>query len=136
MNYERKLRWRYSRETLPAKRRRRQSRRRHTKRDENYIANIDEETQAVAVYGIRRQLRLGTISIATAVVCIILGLLSTKFAILAFLSLGFLSLSIGLGLIASASREEKIHRLSFDLPGQEHLISLEDSYFSGEDGSI
>lgn len=107
MSTTRKSRWRNSRNTIPGQRHQRRHRRRHVKRGGTYYPMVSDTD--VAKSGIVKQLRLGTFSVATAVVCFILSISSAQFMILAFLGLGFIALAFGIALIASARREEKLH---------------------------
>lgn len=87
----------------------------------------------VAKAGVHKQLLSGVVAISTALCCFILGITSTQFMILVFLGLGFIALSFGIALIASARREEKLHLLNSE---PVDCIEKESNISTGEDGFV
>lgn len=116
------MRWRDSRSTLPARRRRRRSRRRDIERGGSY--NPIEVSSDAASSGVRFRLVGAVFAVLVTVLSVIAGITAPhSFGAILGIITGLCSFGAAVGLLMSARHEEEVHELAaaFD----EHAL-LED----------
>ena len=105
-------RWRHTRDTIPARRRRRRTHRRDTKRGGTYYPMQVEPGSAQK--GIRMRLIGAVVAASTTLLCIIYAMLSSigTFGATFALAVGLCSFGAAVGLVLSARHEEEVHQLA------------------------
>ena len=132
MRRGRRVRWRETRDTLPARRRRRRSHRRDVERGGSY--DPIEVDPGVALHGVRSRLLGAAGSAALTVACVAFGLLLSlgSFAGTFALTTACCSLGAAMGLLLSARHEERVHQLAATFEESNTALEPDD----GSDGDV
>ena len=114
MRRGKRIRWRDSRSTLPARRKRRRRRRRDVERGGTYYPM--EVSADAARSGVRSRLYGAVLAVLLTVLSVVAGMLAPHSfgAILGFTT-GLCSLGAAVGLLMSARHEEQVHALAASL---------------------
>lgn len=110
-------RWRDRRGTIPARRRRRRTHRRDTRRGGDY--EPVEVTADSAKRGVSLRLFSAVASLLVTIIClgVLVGGSSSTFGMVAIFSVGFCAFNAGIALLLSARREESLHMLANESVG-------------------
>lgn len=126
MRRGKRIRWRDSRSTLPARRKRRRRRRRDTKRGGTYYPM--EVEADVARSGVRSRLVGAVFAAMLTLASVIAGILAPhSFGAIFGFTTGLCSFGAAVGLLMSARHEEQVHALA---------ASLDDSKLLDTDGDV
>lgn len=118
-------RWRHTRNTIPARRRRRRTHRRDCKRGGTYYPmKVDPRS---AQRGIRTRLLGAIFAAAITLICVLYAMLSSMgtFGSTFALTMGLCSFGAAVGLLLSARHEEEVHQLAADF--EERTLFHDDS---------
>ncbi|QDG53375.1 hypothetical protein FIV42_22305 [Persicimonas caeni] len=120
-------RWRNTRDTIPARRRRRRTHRRDHKRGGTYYPmRVDPQS---ALRGVRTRLVGAVIAASTTLVCVLYAMLTSmsSFGSTFALTFGLCSFGAAVALLLSARHEEEVHELASEFNDRHRQASEVDS---------